>query len=243
MLAVGTGVLCLAVPVAASPDDTVPPDDTLVPADPVPTLAPGELPPANGPLVVVPAGCVVPQQPAVVFEGELVSVSTTAARFQVRRVLAGSLVGRTVAAGIVDVEYSNDRRFLELGRVYVVGAADDQRGGMLRSAVRAPEPLFGGDAVIGIDDSDVQCPRLEDPVRTLWPDGTSVDSGVLTPLDGQGGRLLRAVLLPLGVAFAVLVALVLFKLTLFAVGRSLRDLATGPVEPRPVRGRRHRPSA
>ena len=72
------------------------------------------------------------------------------------------------------------------------------------------------------------CPRVEDPVRTLLPDGTAVDSGVLRPLQGQESRLLRAVLLPSGVALVILVGLVLLKHTVFAVGRSVRELALEP---------------
>ena len=37
--------------------------------------------------------------------------------------------------------------------------------------------------MIGANDSDVKCPRVEDPARTLQADGTSVETGVLAPLE------------------------------------------------------------
>lgn len=237
--------LAAVAPVAASPpDETVPVDTT--PVDTAPTdTAPVDsipvddtLPPAKGPLVVVPAGCALPQPAAVVFEGTATSRSLTAVRFRVERVLAGTVEGRERVSGIVDVQYGDDARFLAVGERYIVGAASDGDTGLLGSKVREASPLFGGDAVIGINDSDVQCPRLEDPVRTLLPDGTSVDSGVLTPLKGHGGRLLAALLVPFAVGFAVLVVLVVLKLLVFGVARSLRDLGDAPPPSR--RDRRHR---
>jgi len=89
-----------------------------------------------------------------------------------------------------------------------------------------------------VNDSDVECPRVEDPIRTLALDGRPVDSGVLTPLKGQGGRLLRSVLLPLVVALGALVGLVLFKQLVFAVGRSIRELGAAP-RPEVIRERHH----
>ena len=216
------------VPPTDPPDTTVPGDDGSLSSVPPTTLPPGVLPPAAGPLIVVPAGCATPEPAVAVFEGRVMSVSTTAARFQVLRVLAGSVQDHLVAPVTVDVEYGDDRRFLDLDERYVVGAAVDPVTGGLRSVVRTPEPLFGGDAVIGVNDSDVACPRLEDPVRTLRTDGTAVDSGVLRPLKGQSRQLLRAVLLPMGVALVILLGLVLLKHTVFAVGRSVRDLALEP---------------
>jgi hypothetical protein len=89
--------------------------------------------------------------------------------------------------------------------------------------VRDPRPLFGGDAVVGLDDSDIDCPELDDPVRTFLADGAAVEASLLTPLDGSGDKLRRAVLLPFAVAFAVLLALVVVKHLVFAFGRALRD--------------------
>lgn len=181
-----------------------------------------ELPPPSGPLVPVPVGCPAPAAASAVFEGEVVSVAIDSARFEVRRVLAGSLDGLFLTPGTVDVVYGQEVRFLEVGTTYTVGArlADTQR---LVSAVRDPAPLFGGDAVIGLDDSDVSCPVVDDPVRTLTIDGAAVDSGVLQPLSGEGRALVRAVLLPLAVALLALFGLAAAAQSITAFGRALRD--------------------
>jgi hypothetical protein len=60
----------------------------------------------------------------------------------------------------------------------------------------------------------------------LLLDGTSVESGVLTPLRDAERQMLRAVLAPVGVAFLVLLGLVAVKHLFFALGRSLRDLGS-----------------
>ena len=216
-----------------APATVPPPEPTAPPSTAAPV--PPSLPPAQGPLIVVPTGCALPVPATAVFEGEIEVLSLTAARFRVLRELAGTLEGHFVAPATVDVVYGTDARFLVEGERYLVGALADPAVGGLRSTVRQPAPLFGGDAVIGLDDTDVDCPVVEDPVRTLLADGTSVDSGVLTTMEGSGPSLLRAVLLPLAIAFAVLLALVVLKQLVFAIGRSLRDLG----EPEPPRPRHH----
>jgi hypothetical protein len=77
----------------------------------------------------------------------------------------------------------------------------------LFSKVRDPEPLFGGNQVIGIEERNLDCPDLEDAVRTLTIDGRSVESGVLAPLADDSRGLIRAVLLPFAWVFGGLVAL------------------------------------
>ena len=228
---------------------------TVPPTEPAPTdtsapttTAPSELPPAMGPLVVVPSGCAVPVPATAVFRGTITLVDDadrpTTFRFHVDSVLAGSLDGYAVGE-LVDVRFGEEARFLIVdgdyeGRTYILGVAPDPSTGLLTSTVREAAPLFGGDAVIGANDSDIDCPRIEDPVRTLLPDGLAVDTGVLTPLKGEGSSLMMAVLTPLAVALGVLVALVLFKHLLFAVGRSLRDIGSDHAEVPPTRQRRHR---
>jgi hypothetical protein len=179
-----------------------------------------------------------------VFVGRLTNtdVPPTTARFVLDRVLAGSVEGYT-GGNLVDVHYGEETRFLTIGEHYIVGVVVDPTTGLLVSTVREAAPLFGGDAVIGANDSDIDCPRVEDPVRTLHADGSAVDTGVLTPLDGQGKALLSAVVRPLLVAFAVLVLLVLVKQAAFAVARSLREMGNSDPLPRvPTRPpRRHQP--
>ena len=234
-MVLGVALLWAGTAAAASPDDTEPeaPADTVVddsvPVDTEPTtpatvvIDPSTgLPAAAGPLVPVPAGCVAPAPPLAVFEGTLVAAVDDTARFRVGRLLAGSLKGHQSAQG-VDVRYGSETRFLEEGGTYLVGVgvASD---GALTSTVREPLPLFGGDAVIGASDSDVDCPVIDEPVRTLLADGTAVDTGVTAPLKGSGRELLVAVLRPLLWAMGALLTLVVAKHLLFAAGRGVRNL-------------------
>lgn len=229
-----------AVP-PTDPVDPLAPVDTVAPDA---TLAPGELPPALGPLVVVPTGCAVPEPATAVFVGRLADtdVPPTTARFRLDRVLAGSLEG-FVSGRLVDVRYGDETRFLTIGSQYVIGVAVSASTGVLVSTVREAAPLFGGDAVIGANDSDIDCPRVQDPVRTLMADGGPVDTGVLTPMKGQSRALLSAVLRPFAVAFAVLLLLVAVKLAVFAVGRSLRDVSFAQPAPKKTRPRQHQPGS
>jgi hypothetical protein len=194
--------------------------------DPVPLPSLPAIEQPNAPsarLVPVPSGCAAPAQEQVVFEGSLVVHDVATARFRIRAVRAGSPAGFAVD-GLVDVRYGEDVRFLDTGSSYVVGAAVDPARGVLFSSVREPAPLFSGPDVVAAGVSDVRCPVVEDPVRTLRLDGRPVESGVLAPLRSSGRQVARAVLGPIVVAFAVLVALAGLKLLVFAVGRGLREL-------------------
>jgi hypothetical protein len=205
---------------------------------PIPALPPIADPnAASTRLVPVPVGCAAPPLEQVVFIGTMVLSDTSTARFAIQSIRSGSVAGFEVG-GLIDVRYGDEVRFLDVDSTYIVGAGVDPATGVLSSAVRSPAPLFGGNEIAGIDDSDVDCPRLGDPVRTLTIDGTSIESGVLTPLRNAKGDIARAVLQPIGVAFLILVGLAAIKLLLFAMGRSLRDLGS---EERPARRRRHTP--
>jgi hypothetical protein len=235
---------------AAPPDSSVPPSEPTVPAPPpVVTLppppasatpfpglrpVPRTLPPiddpaaASAPLVPIPVGCPTPPQAQMVFVGTVVLTDPVTARFRLEQVLAGSAVGFEVG-GLIDVRYGDETGFIERGERYVVGAAVDPRERVLASTARPPAPLFGGDEIAGVNDDDLTCPAVESPIRTLMTDGTPVDTGVLSSLDGAGGRLLRAVLLPVGVAFLVILGLVVLKHLVFALGRASRDIAARPM--------------
>lgn len=214
---------------------TVPVDPPVDPSTTVPSSSDGvqagliEQPPpivdpnvASAPLVVVPPGCNAQPLPIAVFVGTIAASDATTARYAVEQIRAGTLDGYAVDT-IVDVRYDDDIRFLRDGQQYLVGVAPDPSTGVLRSKVRLQAPLFGGDAVIGANDTDVSCPRVEDGVKTLHVDGTGVDTGVLAPLKTAKRSLLRAVLKPLGIAFAILVALTAIKLLVFAMVRALRE--------------------
>jgi len=176
---------------------------------------------APPPLVPVPAECAAPVPAVVVFRGTVLESVNTTTRFRIERILHGDAGGRS-AGSIVDVRYGDETRFLEPGADYVVGAGSDASSGALYSAVAEPAPSFGGDAVVGLDDSTVDCPRLEDPVRTLHADGTRIDTGVLSPLSGSGRDLVLAVLWPLAGAFLVLLAVVAVKQAVAAIVSSAR---------------------
>lgn len=228
-----------ASPASATVPPTEPPPAPVEPGAPastVPVDPETGLPAAQGPLVVLPAGCVTPALPLAVFEGVITDAVSTTARFRVQRVLAGSLQGYLVG-DLVDVRYGEETRFLDVGGTYIVGAARSAEDGLLVSTVREAAPLFGGDAVVGVNDSDVECITLDDPVRTLMPDGSAVDTGVLAPLRGNSKSLLGAVLRPLAIAFCALLALVVMKHLLFGIGRALRDMGDAP--PPIERARRH----
>lgn len=233
MLGIGIGVMALAV----GPSGTtvalaqVPPEPV-----PVPSLPPIADPTAaSARLIPVPAECSAPPAEQVVFVGTMVIADANTARFSVDQVRSGSVEGFAVG-GLIDVRYGDETRFLDADRPYIVGAIVDPASGLLSSRVRESAPLFGGNEIAGVDDSDVDCPRFEDPVRTLLVDNSNVESGVLSPLAGAKGRIVRAILEPIGVAFALLVGLVLIKHLIFALGRSLRDLGSADAVDR---ARRH----
>lgn len=198
------------------------PDDTIVPGDP-------------GALIPIPSGCVSPPEATAVFVGSLVARASNEARFEVEQIKAGSLEGYAVGA-IVDVRYEENVFYtLEVGGSYLVGAAPDDSG-KLASKVREPKPLFGGDGVIGANDSDVQCPEIEDPLRTINADGTEIDVGLLTPLSRNKAVLVSAIVRPLAVGFGVLLLLTAIKLLAAATIRALRS--GGPTEAPPPPGQR-----
>jgi hypothetical protein len=188
----------------------------------------------------LPPGCEAPDPARATFVGELTAMDSRTARFSVEQVRAGTLAGFEVS-GLVDVDYFDDVRYLEVGETYIVGAGTDSVTGRLVSTVRQPAPLFGGNQVVGIDDTDVDCPVFEDPVRTLMPDGSSVESGVLAPMLADSGGIARALLLPSLWLFLGLVALAAIKNLLWASGREVkRMMRRGDPLTQPARRRSHR---
>jgi hypothetical protein len=125
-----------------------------------------------------------------------------------------------------------------------VGAGFDPTYGALSSTVRAAEPDFGGNDVIGVDDVAVVCPTLDDPVRTLEVDGSDVDSGVLSLLTEDRRLLLATLAVPTAIVFAALLALVILKVFGVLAMRGVFQLGRAAVTPVPdhrvVRVRRHR---
>jgi hypothetical protein len=200
---------------------------------------PGSTTPASGGperqwLVPIPPGCDAPALPDVVFVGTLQASDYRTGRFRIDQVRAGA-IGRYSYGGVVDVRFGIDTKYLETGTQYLIGASLDPKAAVLTSKVRAAEPLFGGDEIIGAAETDVDCPVLEDPVRTLLPDGTTVESGVLTPLTDAKRSLLRALLLPLGVALAAVFALVALRWLITGIGWGVSSFTRTVTEPREVR--------
>jgi hypothetical protein len=221
----------------AAPEPTSPPPTTQAPA-------PVREPAGNG-LVPIPAGCPVPEPAAVAFVGTMIGKDdvTQTVRFRIDQLRAGSASPWAID-GLIDVRYGDDYRFLDDGHQYLVGAGYDPTYGALSSRVRPAEPTFGGNDVIGVDDVAVECPLVDDPVRTLEVDGTSVDSGVLTLLVDDKRLLLATLAVPTAIAFAALLALVVLKTFGVLAARGVFQLGRAAVTPVPdhraTRVRRHR---
>jgi hypothetical protein len=186
------------------------------------TNEPGARTPLPQPVttVTLPAACVAPAAPAVIFVGELEGIASQTAHF---RVLAerSDPTQLLVVAGPADVFLGDDARFLTIDRQYLVAA---ERAGAteLRSKVRQVEPLFGGDQVVGVDDGTARCPAFIDPIVVRDVSGRSIDTGVITGfLDDRRGLLL-AVLKPMALVAAVIVGLVFLKRMVLALVRALR---------------------
>ena len=184
--------------------------------------------------VPIPAGCDEPALPAVVFVGMVTEMDYRTARFRIDQVRAGSIEGIS-ANGLIDVRYDIDAKFLDVGRQYLVGATIDPTLGVLMSKVAEAAPLFGGDQVIGRTESEIECPELPDPIRTLMIDGRPVDSGVLLPLQEARSDVARSLLVPAMLAAAIILGLVSLRWFITGLGWSIssafarsRQRATAP---------------
>lgn len=220
------------------------------PDDPPPASLPADVPPpsvvlSSDSLIPIPSGCPVPEPAAVVFTGTMIGKDdvTRTIRFTVDQVRAGSADAWAIN-GLIDVRYGPGYRFLETGEQYLIGAGLDPTFGVLASTVQPAEPTFGGNDVVGVDDLAVDCPTLDDPIRTLHVDGTSVDSGVLSLMTADRRLLLATVAVPAAIVFAVLVGLVLAKMFGGLAFRGIFQLARAAVTPVPdhraIRVRTHR---
>ena len=146
------------------------------------------------PTNTIPASCFIPTPVQATFVGRLSASDRQTARFEVTQMRGGSLDGYSVAS-LVDVQYKEDVRYLNLDQSYIVAVGIDEASGVLYSKIRDPEPLYGGSQVVGVN-SGVTCPEVEDAVRTLSMDARSVESGVLAPLKDSKTKIARAFLLP-----------------------------------------------
>jgi hypothetical protein len=171
-------------------------------------------------VTTIPAGCAAPATPQMVFVGDLVSLTASTATFRVLQIRAGTPAGY-VADDLVEVRYGQDTKFLDIGVRYLVGAASDPYSPLLISKVREDSPLFGGDAIIGVGDAS-DCPAFEDPIRTLYEDGTTIDTGVFAPLRDNLWLVVLVGVLSLAIVMALLFGVVLLRQMVRGAARGLR---------------------
>lgn len=212
------GIAAVASPVAAQDEPVDDPVDAevVVTGDEQPATAES----GRVPLVSAPPGCEQVDLPEVVFVGTLTDSDFRTARFEIRQVRAGD-AGPFAVGSLVDVRYGLDVQYLATGVDYLVSARRDPVVGLLTSRIREPAPNFGGDDIVGVAEADVDCPELDDPIRTLLPDGSAIETSVLAPLFDQRARLLGAVVVPFAVVFGVLFLLAMFRVGVDGVVRGV----------------------
>lgn len=177
------------------------------------------------PLVPVPVGCEAPQLPHVVFVGTVVDRDFRTVRFHVDQVRAGAPAPFANRDDLIDVRYGLDVQYLADDTAYLVSALVDPDLGLLVSRVGDPIENFGGDEVIGVSETDVDCPLFEDPMRTLHLDGTPIETEVLAPLEGARLRIVGALLVPFAVAVGAIFVLAMLRLSVNGLARSVADAA------------------
>jgi hypothetical protein len=210
-----TTLFATTTTVPATTTITLPPSTTTtVPATTTTTLPPSTTTSTtqarSTTLIPIPAGCTTPAPAAVVFVGQLVDRDESTARYELRQIRTGT-AGERLRSNLLDVRYESDTKYLTVGNQYLVGAAIDPDDDVLFSKVRSEQPLFGGNEIVDVAETDIDCPQLEDPVRTLTVTGRSIDSGVLTPIKSSQDRVLRAILVPLVVGVGAIIGLALVR--------------------------------
>lgn len=182
----------------------------------------GEQPPVTLPLVPVPVGCTAPPLPHIVFVGKVVDRDFRSVRFEIEQIRAGQ-AAPFASDNEIDVRYGLDAQYLQNGDRYLVSAPVDQDLGLLVSRVTPVVENFGGDEVIGVSESDVNCPAFENPLRTLHLDGTPVEANKLKPFFDSKVRILGAVVVPIAVAMGVIFLLATFRLSIAGLYHSVVD--------------------
>jgi hypothetical protein len=155
-----------------------------------------------------------------VFVGEVVDRDYRTIRFEIERIRSGR--SDPFASGdLIDVRFGLDAQYLDDGESYLVGAVVDPDLGLLVSRVSEPIENFGGDEVIGVSETDVNCPVFDDPMRTLRLDGTAVPTSVIKPFFDAKVRILSAILVPFAVAFVAIFLLATFRLSISGLYHSV----------------------
>ncbi|HEX6659736.1 MAG TPA: hypothetical protein VF065_16710 [Ilumatobacter sp.] len=212
------------------PDTTAPPPTTVPPeggaTEPESGVTGGgteaEQTPVTLPLVPVPVGCTAPALPHIVFVGKVVDRDYRSVRFEIEQIRAGQ-AAPFASDNEVDIRYGLDAQYLHDGERYLVSAPVDPDLGLLVSRVTPLVANFGGDEVIGVSESDVNCPAFEDPLRTLHVDGTPIAADPLKPFLDSRVRILGAVLVPIAVALGVIFLLATFRLSIAGMYHSVVD--------------------
>lgn len=181
----------------------------------------GVAPSAADPLIPVPEGCEAAPTAHVVFVGEVVDRDYRTIRFDIDRVRAGDPFPFAFDDDVIDVRYGLDAQYLDDGSSYLVSAVVHPELGLLTSRVTDPIENFGGDEVIGVSETDVDCPEFDDPMRTLHVDGTPIDADLLQPFFDAKFRLVSAVLVPFAVAAGVIFVLAMLRLSVAGLFRSV----------------------
>jgi hypothetical protein len=220
-------------PIDTTPIDTSP-IDASEPGGPVPAPSPG----ASAPLVAIPNGCETPPVVSIVFVGTVVAKVTDIARYHVEQIRAGNADGYIVG-DLVDIHYDNETQYLDVNGRYLVGAVPLGPELLLSSKVRESKALFGGNAVIGLTEKNLECPRVEDPVRTLHLDGTPIDNGMLKGLSAEKKQMLMAFVIPTAIAFGIVLFLVMIRWLFTSFFVAVRHIAAAEPTPRFPRDRRH----
>lgn len=188
----------------------------------------------SAPLVQIPTGCQTPPIASVVFVGRVVAKDRRVARYQIEAVRAGSIDGYALG-DLIDVRYDDEVQYVDVANEYLVGAAPQGPDLALTSKVRPAEPLFGGNAVIGLTEKGTDCPTVEDPVRTLRVDGAEVDASIFQGLSSDKQSVVLAFAKPVMAVFAIVLALVLVRWLFTGILAAVRHAADGE----PVRRGRH----
>lgn len=220
-LLVGLAALAAPAAVDAAPPTTEPIDDDLSGDTGTVTGGDtGDTVPVTLPLVPVPTGCTAPAQPYIVFVGEVVDRDVRTIRYRIESIRDGR--SDPFAGGDrIDIRYGLDAQYLDDGEDYLVSAVVDPDLGVLVSRVTDPIEHFGGDEVIGVSESDVDCPDFDDPMRTLHLDGTRVEGGVLEPFFDARVRILGAILIPAALALGAVFVLASLRLSVAGVYRGI----------------------
>jgi hypothetical protein len=211
----------LALPRAAIAQEDPPPDS--IPLELEADVTGGDTtggPPDTLPLIPVPIGCTAPRMPHIVFVGEVVQRDYRTIRFAIQQIRSGQSAPFALDDRI-DVRFGLDAQYLADGESYLVSAVVDPDLGLLASRVSEPIEDFGGDEVIGVSETDVNCPPYEDPMRTLHLDGTPVETSVLQPFFDAKVRIVSALLLPAALALGAIFLLATFRLSLAGLYHSV----------------------